>query len=175
MYGFTLIELVMTLIVIGILAVFVTARLDFTSTFDQKGVRDKTVAALQFARKAAVAQRRNVCVCVGTKAGATCTAGNRIALTIDTRTPETAATFCDGSSESNLNLPAPDRDCAGAGNNLVCSKTNAAIGSGSGGPDLCFDAQGRALNAACAAAATVTLTVTGQSDITVVGEAGYVH
>ena len=174
MRGFTLIELISIMLIVGILAVFAVGRLDFSSTFDQKGVRDKAIAGLQFARKTAAAQRRNVCVCVGTKAGATCTVGNQLLFTIDTRAPEVGGTLCNGSSESAMILPVADKDCAG-GSNRICSKSGAAINIFSGGPALCFDAQGRALNSACTAVATVVLTVTGQSNITVEGDTGYVH
>lgn len=154
--GFTLIELVMTLVVVGILAVFAVGRLDFVPTFEQRGVRDKLVAALGYARKAAVAQRRNVCVTI---------AGGTVTFTLDTRTPETTGViFCDGTSSANLALPAPDRDCGGGGN-VICSRTNATI---AGGGTFLFDAQGAAL-------ATVIFTVTGQPNVTVEAQTGYAH
>lgn len=58
--GFTVIELIATLIIIGILAVFAMPRLSLFAGIDEIGYRDQVVAALQFARKAAVAGRRYV-------------------------------------------------------------------------------------------------------------------
>lgn len=154
--GFTLVELVTTIIILGILAVVVMGRLDFSSLFQQRGVADKLKAGLEFARKSAVAKRRNVCVDVS---------GGSVTFTVDTAAPESAAHACPGGSA--LALPAPDKDCAGAGN-VVCSRSNATIGVVSGGSSFKFNAEG-------GASATVVLSVTGQNNITVEAATGYVH
>lgn len=60
--GFTLIELVATLIVIGILAAAVAPRFFGSHGFEERGFYDETVAALRYAQKSAIAQRRLVCV-----------------------------------------------------------------------------------------------------------------
>ncbi|WP_145842216.1 prepilin-type N-terminal cleavage/methylation domain-containing protein [Denitratisoma sp. DHT3] len=169
--GFTLIEAVLTIVVLGILTSFVMTRFDF-SGFDQRTVRDKVVASLQFARKSAVAQRRYVCVTLSP--ATSCTNANFLEFGIDTRAPETAgASFCDSSSA--LDLPSPDiRDCGGGGgSNRICCRTSASITSASSG--LCFDPQGRGLNATCGAPTSTVITVTGQPAITIEGESGYVH
>lgn len=53
--GFTLIELVMTLIVIGILAVVVFPRMGDPNTFEARGYYDSVVSAARHAQKLAVA------------------------------------------------------------------------------------------------------------------------
>ena len=63
--GFTLVELIVTMIVVGILAVAVIPRFADQSAFDARGFRDGTLAVLRYAQKSAVAQRRQVCVTFG--------------------------------------------------------------------------------------------------------------
>ncbi|WP_126447637.1 pilus assembly FimT family protein [Sulfuricystis multivorans] len=62
--GFTLVELVVTMIIIGILAFVALPRLELLRGWDEIGYRDKLRATLEYARKAAVAQRRLVRVSI---------------------------------------------------------------------------------------------------------------
>ena len=150
--GFTLVELVMVLIILGILAVFVLPRIQLTQGFDQVGFHNAVRATLEYARKSAVAQRRNVRVTL---------AGNNLTLTIANDIPE-------GGDASNfvraLPLPTPDPRCGGPDNQL-CAPTGIILG---GPATLDFSPLGRA-------SAGVVYTVTGQPDITVTAETGHVR
>ncbi|MDP4027632.1 MAG: prepilin-type N-terminal cleavage/methylation domain-containing protein [Gallionella sp.] len=98
--GFTLVELVMTMIVVGILAVAVLPRFADVGVFEARGLRDETLSLLRYAQKSAVAQRRTVCVAVNPTG---------ISLTIDT------ATMPDGSCDGPLTLPVTPRGGSGLG------------------------------------------------------------
>lgn len=165
-HGFTLIELVTVMLLVSILAVFAIGKLDFASVFDQKATRDKLLAGLQFARKAAVAERRYVCVA---------TASNQVTFTLDTQTPEIGSGFCNGTHSANLNLPATDKSCSGIANK-ICALTGVTVTASS---NFSFDASG-------GTAATTTFAVTGATTITcgdtssmgaicIEASTGYVH
>jgi MSHA pilin protein MshC len=60
--GFTLIELILVIVLLGVLAVFITPVSLSNSVFYARGFHDETLALLRFAQKSAIAQRRTVCV-----------------------------------------------------------------------------------------------------------------
>jgi MSHA pilin protein MshC len=62
MAGFTLIEMIVTLVMIGILAAFAAPRFFGNHGFEERGFHDEVLFALRFAQKVAIAQRRLVCV-----------------------------------------------------------------------------------------------------------------
>jgi MSHA pilin protein MshC len=69
--GFTLIELIMVMVVLGILAVYAAPRMFNSTDFYARGFHDETLALLRYAQKTAVAQRRTVCVAFATSSTAT--------------------------------------------------------------------------------------------------------
>ncbi len=60
--GFTLVELIMVMVIVGILAVFVAPRFFDANVFKSRGFADQVQASLRYAQKIAIAQRGFVCV-----------------------------------------------------------------------------------------------------------------
>lgn len=143
-----MIELIVVMILIGILAAYATARLD-VATFRERGFHDALKSGLQYARKAAVAKRRPVCVAVVTGTGAV------VSFTVIATAPEAGIAVCPGTA-----LPLP-----GSSVNSISTPTGVSLTAGS---SFSFDALGRA-------SAAVTLSSTGQPNITVAQETGYVR
>jgi MSHA pilin protein MshC len=154
--GFTLPELIVTLVLVGILAVFVLPKLTGMSAVRSRSEYDKVLSAITYARKAAVAQRRYACVSVS---------GTAVTLTIDPNPPESTVTPFGGSCPfaTALNLPSSDKACSAANQTCLQYSTVSAVPT-----SFQFDALGRA-------STPVTITMSGYPDITVEGETGYVH
>lgn len=74
MRGFTLVELIMTMVIVGILAVYAAPRFLGSSVFQSRGFSDQAQASLRYAQKVAIAQHRFVCVNI--------TTNNTLALTL---------------------------------------------------------------------------------------------
>lgn len=96
--GFTLIELVTVMILVGILSIAVLPRFTEKSAFESRGFHDETLSLLRYAQKTAIAQRRTVCVALNASGAA---------LTIDTNTP------ADGICDTPLTLPNTPRGGSG--------------------------------------------------------------
>jgi MSHA pilin protein MshC len=60
--GFTLVELIMVIVIMGVLAVYAAPRIFSNADFYARGLHDETLALLRYAQKTAIAQRRMVCV-----------------------------------------------------------------------------------------------------------------
>jgi MSHA pilin protein MshC len=85
--GFTLTELVVIIVIIGILAVSAIPRFFDNDAFQQRGAADQVKASLRFAQKVAVAQHRDVSVTLAQGVDTDCTitlVGGNLNCTIET-------------------------------------------------------------------------------------------
>ena len=60
-HGFTLVELVMVIVILGVMTAVVAPKLMDNSDIQARGFADQVKAALRYAQKTAIAQRRFVC------------------------------------------------------------------------------------------------------------------
>jgi len=140
-----MIELIMVILIIGILAVFALPRLDERG-YQEIGYRDRVKATLEHARKAAVAQRRNVQVAL---------AAGSVTVTIASDVPEGA-----GATTYDRNLVLP-----GSNSNQITAPAGVTL---SPAATIVFDPLGRP-------SATGNFTVSGGGSIIVEAETGHVH
>jgi len=70
--GFTLVELVMTIVIVGIMAAVAVPRFFDNNVFQARGATDQLKAALRFAQKVAIAQHTNVSVTLSAAASSDC-------------------------------------------------------------------------------------------------------
>ena len=96
--GFTLVELIMVIVILGVLAVYAAPRMFNTDDFKARGFHDETLSLLRYAQKTAIAQRRTVCVTL---------AATGVTMTVDKNTPP------DGVCDSEPDLPNPPRGGTG--------------------------------------------------------------
>jgi MSHA pilin protein MshC len=89
--GYSMVELVTTLVIVSILAAVAAPHFFDRNIFDSRGFYDQALSALRYAQKAAIAQHRSVCVTFG--------ANSRITLTYNSTTP--ASSTCTGSPLSS--------------------------------------------------------------------------
>lgn len=149
--GYSLVELIMTMVIVGILAAVVAPRFLDSNAFQSRGFADQVKAALRYGQKVAIAQNRFVCVAFG---------ASSITVTIDPTTPSAAhvTATCPGSALVN-----PD---TGKSPYTVTASGNITL---SGGVDFYFDPLGRP-----SFSSAQSITINGHT-IIIEAETGYVH
>lgn len=160
--GFTLIELIIVMILVGVLAVAAIPRF-FDRTFDERGFHDAVKAAVQHARRVAVASRRFVCVTTTAGTGVSAV----VSITMDITLPEGVAG--NVSCTTSVPLAAPGRGCAAS--NEVCAPAGVALG----GDSVIFDPLGRSVTVTRAVAGVLAITVSNSPNITIQPETGWVQ
>jgi len=154
--GFTMVELVVTIVILGIVSAVVMPRFASLGAFDAAGYGDQVQALLRYAHKTAIAQRAVVAADAGT--GGRCVIGSA------------SGTTCDASS------------CAADPSWRAPIASTTVIG----GTVFCFDSMGRPYASgasvetpatAMAATATVQVNDSGANirSIRIEAETGYVH
>ena len=161
--GFTLIELILVLILVGILSLYALPRFFNKDTFDTRAFGDKARATVRYAQKVAIAQNRPVFVDFSS---------GRIALCFDAA----CNTFVNSPSVKQANA-----SCANS-TTWMCEALPANVVIAPANQRFFFNALGRPFNIGNAEPvstfALLTITLTGgslNSTITIEPETGYVH
>jgi MSHA pilin protein MshC len=110
--GFTMIELIMVIVILGVLAVF-AAPMFRTDDFTARGFHDETLSLLRYAQKTAIAQRRVVCVTLNPEG---------VSMSMDKTTPP------DGTCDSAPSLPNTPKGGSGLSASVTTFKFT-ALGS----------------------------------------------
>lgn len=148
--GFTLVELIMVIVMLGVLSATALPKFFETNTFSERAFFSDTLNAVRYAQKLAVATGCNVQVSISS---------NSYTLS---RQGDSSSTSCPGGSSYSLSVPHPS--------------TGASSYSGSeAGTILTSTVSSFVFNALGTVSSDVVITVAGSKTIHVIAETGYVY
>ena len=151
--GFTMIELIMVIVILGVLAVFAAPRIFNNSDFYARGFHDETLSLLRYAQKAAIAQRRTVCVTF----------------------TSTSATLTMASAASTYNCTTATALTGPNGAPTITAKTGVTYSTTTPPVNFNFDGLGQPIDSSGVAKATQNIKIDNATDVVVEAVTGYVH
>jgi MSHA pilin protein MshC len=158
--GFTMVELVTVIVLIGIISAIALPRMFSRDVFDSRAYYDQVLAALRYAQKAAISQRRNVCVNFPAFAG-----GSRLVL-------NTTANFADIACANPVDLQNPAQVYPPGQTTYTIENSNGVTLIGA--VAFNFDALGRP-SFAGAGPLTIAVSAYTANSICVAAQTGYVY
>ena len=150
--GFTMVELIAVMLLVGVLAVVALPRLDGTLGLRGTAWRDQVLAATLQARSLATGHRRLVCLTVATGA---------VQMTMASANP---------ASSCNTTLPGPDGDARWAVDPASLAVTVSPAGTLYLQPDGRVTSDGAGLTAV-----NVSIAIAGETALQITGETGHVR
>lgn len=160
--GFTLIELITIMVLVGVMAAVALPRFAERRAFESRGFTDQVLATLRFAQKSAIAERRRVRVAIGASS-----------VTVNVCQEMAGVDACTGgisACSTALTLP--------AGGNAITAPTGITLTAHT----FRFDCQGRPVsdaNTAWVDVGTTDIAVAASGEATrtvrIEGETGYVR
>lgn len=162
--GFTLVELITTMILIGIVAVVAIPRMTGNTEFTGRAFYDAVWSAVTHTRRTAISSRRYACITF--TQGAESTA--RVSIGRDINDPDALTTI---NCEQALTLPG-NTPCAAA--NAICAPNGVSL---TGPVSLFFNPQGQLVSSQAPRiiANDATISVSGQPDILITARTGFVQ
>lgn len=161
--GFTLIELIVIIVLVGIMAVTVLPRMSLLGGFSARGYADQIEAYLRYAQKSALAGRRLVAMALPADISV---APSLCIATAYSATPSCPAS-CADAGMTPMSLPGQFK-----------TPTGTSWPAGWSGSIVCFDAMGKPVPASPSVSLQVFeqgVTGTPVRTVTVEAETGYVH
>lgn len=163
--GFTLIELVTTLILIGIVAVVALPRMSGSAEFSRRSFYDVVWSAVSHTRRTAISSRRYACITFTSGVGS----GGQVAIRRDINDPDAlTAVNC------NQNVALPGTTPCSATTSAICAPNGVSLNSET---VLIFNPQGQLVTSGAprTIASNAAIRIFGQPDIVVTASTGFIQ